>query len=102
MLEINRLVIKSMNLLIAMAIKPDHKKISDYLSEKRNQHEAHEKHFPKKKTWREETQMIESFMTFVQEALKFVLLSFFKQCRIILRILEKFHEMRKERDDSKS
>ena len=46
--------------------------------------------------------MIESFMTFVQESLKFVLLSFFKQCRIILRILEKFHEMRKERDDSKS
>ena len=35
-MEINRLVIKSMNLLIAMAIKPDHKKISDYLSEKRN------------------------------------------------------------------
>ena len=41
-------------------------------------------------------------MTFVQESLKFVLLSFFKQCRIILRILEKFHEMRKERDDSRS
>lgn len=46
--------------------------------------------------------MIDSFMTFVQESLKFVLLSFFKQCRIILRILEKFHEMRKERDDSRS
>ena len=41
-------------------------------------------------------------MVYVKESLKFILLSFFKQCRIILRILEKFHEMRKDRDDSRS
>ena len=41
-------------------------------------------------------------MIYVKEALKFLLLSFFKQCRIILRILEKFHEMHKDREDSRS
>ena len=46
--------------------------------------------------------MLRLFMVFVKETLKFLMLSFFKQCRIILKILDKFHEMRRDRDDHRS
>ena len=57
---------------------------------------------PSNEQWKNESQVLDLFMAYVKEALKFMLLSFFKQCRIILRILEKFHEMRKDRENSRS
>ena len=44
--------------------------------------------------WKEDAQNLELFMTYVKEALKFILFSFFKRCRIIIKILVKYQESR--------
>ena len=48
-----------------------------------------DRQMPKSETWREETQILELFMTYVRESLRFILYSFFKRCRIIIAILNK-------------
>ena len=35
---------------------------------------------------------MELFMIYVKESLKFILFSFFKRCRLIIKILEKQHK----------
>ena len=98
--DVHRLIFKTFRILIAQAMRPDFKKFSNFLSESRNQQEL--KFLEQSQTWKEETQWLKLFLVFVKETLKFLLLSFFKQCRIILKILDKFHEMRRDRDDQRS
>ena len=97
--DVHRLMFKSYRILVAQAMKTDYKKFSDFMSEKHNNEDDREKLLPTTQQWKDESEKLELFMVYVKESLKFLLLSFFKQCRIILRILEKFHEMRKDRDD---
>ena len=48
--------------------------------------------FPQTKEWKQEVENLELFMIYVKESLKFILFSFFKRCRLIIKILEKQHK----------
>jgi len=53
-----------------------------------------DRQFPQKQDWKDEMQNLELFMTYVKESLKFILFSFFKRCRLIIKILVQHKESR--------
>ena len=88
LLEVDRLIFKTFNTLIAMQMRQDSKKIADFLQEQRNSEEM-DRQFPQTQDWKQEVENLELFMIYVKESLKFILFSFFKRCRLIIKILEK-------------
>jgi len=87
-LEVERLLFKSFNLLVAQSIKKEAKKISNFFQEQRSTQDLLHEKFPKTYQWQTESQVLELFMTYVKESLKYILFSFFKRCRIIVKILD--------------
>lgn len=95
LLEVDRLIFKTFNTLIAVQMRQDAKKIADFLQEQRNAEEM-DRQFPQTQDWKEEVRTLELFMTYVKEALKFILFSFFKRCRLVITILLKHKDSRQD------
>ena len=68
-------------------MKTEHRKIATFLQEQRQTDDNVESQFPIRHQWANESQTLDNFMTYVKESLKFILFSFFKRCRIIIKIL---------------
>ena len=88
LLEIDRVIFKSFNALVAKSLLPEREKIAVFL-------EPPEEHaFFRKldgdlnENVKKNNQLLEYFMCFIEESLRFIIMGFFKRCRIITTLLE--------------
>jgi len=86
--ELDRVVLKSFNTLIAMMILPEKDNIVRYLSKNCNDAVSMLDNAMPQSAMDEQTERsIEYLLLFIKESLKFILFGYFKRCRIITHIL---------------
>ena len=93
LLEIDRVIFKSFNALVANSLLPEREKIAVFL-------EPPEEHAFFKKldgnlnpNVKKNNDLLEYFMIFIEESLRFITMGFFKRCRIITALLEAMRDV---------
>ena len=88
-MEVDRVVLKAFNTLVAMIIHPEKENITRFLQRNctSDVESRLENQMPRSQTTENNEKSLEYFILFIKESLKFILFGFFKRCRIITQIL---------------
>ena len=89
-LETDRVIIKTFNALIANFIYPVRGKIQAFLQVEDNENMIGL--LVENKQWKKDQELLDYLMTFIKESLKFMMMGFFKRCRIMTQILVNMKE----------
>lgn len=100
-LEVDKLIFKTFNTLIAKQMKQEIRPegILHFLASQRQQVNPVEAQMPKSDIGRQNNEAIGCYFTFVRESLKFMIFSFFKRCRLIIKILIQYFENKDQASD---
>lgn len=94
LLEIERVIFKSFNALVANCLLPEREKIAVHL-EPPDEHQLFRKLDAGNlnPNVKKNNELLDYFMTFIEESLKFITMGFFKRCRIITMLLSAIQDV---------